>query len=127
MGNTWTLESLIEEADEKYGSCSITFGNEKTELRNPIRINEKERQRVIEVLKSIQVEKEAAEVAEKAGEDYESTLDTFAALTEILTLVGDTKTPKLLTKVGSDLAVLMALFNKYQVDVGLGEAPTSSE
>jgi len=123
MGDTWTLESLIEEANAKFGSCSVSFGNEKTELRNPIRIPEKARERVFEILDEIQADADAT----KADDSHKSTLDQAAVFAEFLTLVGDAKTPKLLAKIGDDLAVVMALFDKYQKDVGLGEASASSE
>lgn len=134
MSKIFTLENYQKKADETYGSFTLEFGKgAQTTLRNPLRVDEKSRERVFELVDELQAKPVEGEDGKWQEVGAEETLSADELkrmeplITEFLTLVGDANTPKLLDVVKGDLAVLMNIFQDYFVEVGLGEASSSPD
>lgn len=135
MGQIFTLDSYREAAEEKYGSFEIQISKTvSTHLYNPLRIDEKKRNRVFEIIEELEPEKKEAQDGkwqEVGGDDDGMSMKDVAKmhplLVEFILLVGDDNTQKLIDQVGHDITILLAIFQDYFKAVGLGEASTSEE
>lgn len=110
--STFSLDSIRESAEQKYGSTKIEFGEgEVVELTNPLRLSKEDRQ----TLSKIQ------ERMEEEGSDEGE------VMAEAILLVAAKRPPaqKLLSLVGDDLGVLASIFEKYTGDSQVGEASAS--
>lgn len=138
MGKVFSLESYREEAEKQYGSYTLRLDEETvTVLRNPLRMNDQDQERVFELLTSIAPEEKKSEEGDEqwneVGADDPETEDLAVediakmkrVIMEVLELVGDSKTSILLDVVREDFAILMSVFQDYMKEVGLGEASSS--
>lgn len=114
--NIFTLDAIREAADKRFGSMTIEFDGKTTVLSSPLRISEDKRNKVFDIVDEISSNSEGEDsdvsVARTLGPQFR----------EFLTLVGDRNTPALIKLLGEDLGALVALFEQYQEQVGLGEA-----
>jgi len=134
----FTLASYREKANETYGAFTIDLGDGvSTELRNPMRISEQAQERAFEIMAELKDQKTPEEPEEgkwtEVGADSDDEIDfeqlkrMRPIMLEFLSLVGDKNTPLLLDAIRDDLAVLMAVFQDYFAEVGLGEASSSPD
>jgi hypothetical protein len=111
---TFTLDSIREAAEKKYGSTDIPFGEGKVvRLLNPLRLEKEKRK----ALMSIQ------DRLEEEGEE----VDQEDVLADAIRLVADDKkmADALLKEIGDDLAVLAEIFSTYTGEAQVGEASAS--
>lgn len=116
--NVFTLESIHEAANQRFGSMTVEFEGKTTVLASPLRIAEAKRNQVFDIIDEIQ----AASEGDEEASDAVAARNLGPQFRQFLTLVGDKNTPALLKALGDDLGLLVALFEKYQAEVGLGEA-----
>lgn len=102
----FTLDDIRAAADAKYAPVVI----EDVELRNVLRLGQKDREKVSNLQDSLG--------------DAESESEMISSIKEILTIVASSKTKAsaLLDEVGDDLAILVTLFETYSKGSQLGES-----
>jgi hypothetical protein len=116
----FSLDTYEKDADKEYASYQIRV-NEDTivTLKNPLRIREDNRTRLFELL------------PELAFEDETPTTEDVKRITplmlEVLQLVGDENVGLLVDRISGDLSVIMAIFQDYFREIGLGEASLSED
>lgn len=118
MGNIFSLDDYKKQADKEYKSYQIRVkGDKLVTLNNPLRISEKNRERLFEIipqLSSGEGKTEAKDLARLAP-----------LLIEVLELVGDENVGELIADVRDDLPLTFAIFQAYFEEIGLGEASHS--
>jgi hypothetical protein len=109
----YTLDDIREAAERKFGSTDITVNGEVVKLVNPIRLPKDKRSALL--AKQAELDVPEAEAAE---------LDQDAILTDCIRLVceSDHQANVLLAALGDDLAMKVALFEKYTGEQEAGEA-----
>ncbi len=137
MSKIFTLDYYQQKADEKYGTFDIQLSKTvSVKLYNPLRISEEKRERVFQIVSELDTSKKQKDAKdgewnEVGGDDDTMSIEDVAhmqpLLVEFIQLVGDENAPKLIDKVGHDLAVLMDIFQDYFAEVGLGEASSSED
>jgi hypothetical protein len=108
----FTLDSIREAAEAKYGSTDIDLGDDFiVKLVNPLRLAKSDRASLM------------AKQAELEAEDA----DQEGLLAECIMLVAENPTAgeKLLEAIGDDLALMVQIFKTYSEGSELGEASAS--
>lgn len=110
--SNFSLDSIRDAAEAKYGSIDIVFGEHTAVLLNPLRLSKAKRTELV----NLQTEMEAE------GSDQEE------CLTKGLRLVCATEgqADRLLDAIGGDLAVLAEVFDTYGKGTQAGEASASA-
>lgn len=114
MSKKFTLDAIREATEAKYGSTVIEFsedGNDKVELRNPLRLTKVER-------------KELGKLQDALSSDD---ADQAKGIGDIITLAASNKgdAKAFLAAVGEDLAVLAEVLRAWTEDAQVGEASGS--
>lgn len=124
MGNVFSLDSFREEAEKEFAPLKIALsdGTEVT-LRNLVRLGKKNREKVLELLKKLQPEKD------EDGEDKGTTLDELDELVEaieqILVIIGGDNGKKLVKDLDGDISVSMRVIEAWMESTQPGEANSS--
>ncbi|AKY03326.1 tail assembly chaperone [Streptomyces phage Aaronocolus] len=105
---SYSLDSIREAAEAKYGSTDIDLGNGVVRLLNPLRLPKTKR----DELASLQ------DKLEQDGVDQETVLSDAI----VLVAESESKGKALLKAVGGDLAVLAEIFETYGKGTQVGEA-----
>lgn len=108
---TLTLDSIREAADRKYGGITIDLGDEKVELRNPLRLSKGDRERLSKL--------------EKSADEDADPLDYFREMYEVLAGKEGAKT--LLKALGEDITLHMEVLSNLNTGVEAGEASPSQD
>ncbi len=116
--NVVDLGKFQDAAEDLYESYQIRVDGEIVKLYNPIRIAPEARDRVFELAKEFEFEKNH----EFAADDLKR---IHPAILEILELVGDDNVFKLTERIRNDLVVAINVFTDYFQTVNLGEASSS--
>ncbi len=116
----FSLDTYEKDADKEYASYQIRVNEDIiVTLKNPLRIREDNRTRLFELL------------PELAFEDETPTTEDVKRITplmlEVLQLVGDENVGLLVDRISGDLSVIMAIFQDYFREIGLGEASLSED
>lgn len=113
---TFSLEQLKETVERNFAPVIIEAeGRDSFKLVNLLRLPEKKRERVMELLESLDSD-DSSEVA--------SSVDNI--LTEVITIItAEDRGKELIKLVGSDTATLTTLMNVYQEGSELGELDKS--
>lgn len=128
---TFSLDSIREAADAKYGSLDIPLSDKDGDvvrLLNPLRMSEQQRAELQIIQNKLN---DAAEKDEDGDEDAPASEDAIKEQTELinelLLCVAENKQAgqKLLDALGGDLAMTMIAFEKYTEGTQLGEASAS--
>jgi len=112
MSNVFTLESLNDELNNKYGPFVFQAGKQKFELPPLLRLPDVERDRAIEILKS------AEAVQEK--NDLDEVKEMLKELLRVV--VRDGKGDALIEAVNNDLLSIQILIEKWTEKTQPGEA-----
>lgn len=112
MSNVFTLDSLNDELEAKYGPFVFQAGKTKFELPPLLRLPKTERDRAIEILKS------AEEVQE--GNDLEKVTDMLKELLRVV--VRDGKGDALVDALDGDLLRIQIIIEKWTQKTQPGEA-----
>lgn len=118
MSNVFTLDSIVEAADKKYGNVEIAFGKgDSVSLINALRLSKESRTALIKL---------QSEMQEAEGDE---SVDQAELLADGIKIVAADKdaAERLLDLVGSDLAVLAEIFNRYTEGTQAGEASASRD
>ncbi len=106
--STFSLDDIRAAADKKYASVKITFGNEVLEMLNPLRLPEDRRNKLIALQEELDSDKgDQGRLLEEAVRLVASDLKVAVAF---------------LDEIDGDLAVLAAVFEKYNTGAEAGEA-----
>jgi NACalpha-BTF3-like transcription factor len=116
---TFTLDSIREAAEKKYGSTDIEIPEGTVRLLNPLRLSKEKRKALMSIQDRLDTE-------EKEGEEKEE-VDQEEILADAIRLVAeDAKlAEKLLKAVGDDMAMLAEIFSTYTGEAQVGEASAS--
>lgn len=139
MTKTFTLTDYKEAADKQYGCYEIKLDEKRTaRLLNPMRLGEDRQNRVFEIMDEITKTDEDEEGENKQAQwqevgadvkeenfDAEQLAKLRPLLLELVEVVGDAHADALVEVLREDFAVLMAVFQDYISEVGLGEAASS--
>lgn len=123
MSRIFTLDSMREEADKKFGApvtITVSDGSE-VRLRNILRLNKAARDAVQKGLEQIQDHNDKPE-------DDQDTGDAFAlgdAVFAILEVAAGADAKKLLKELDGDIAVGLEVLNAWLEDSQVGEASSS--
>lgn len=123
MSKIFTLDSMREEADKKFGApvtITVSDGSE-VHLRNILRLNKSSRDSVQKCLEQIQTHSDKPE-------DDQDTGDAFAlgdAVFAILEIAAGPDAKKLLKELDGDIAVALEVLNAWLEDSQVGEASSS--
>lgn len=112
MSNVFTLESLNDELNTKYGPFVFQAGKQKFELPPLLRLPDAERDRAIDILKS------AEEV--QAKNDLDEVKEMLKELLRVV--VRDGKGDALIEAVSDDLLSIQILIEKWTEKTQPGEA-----
>ena len=116
--NVVDLGKFLDAAEDLYESYQIRVEGEIVKLYNPIRIAPEARERVFELAKAFDFEKDH----DFTPEDLKR---IHPAVLEIIELVGDDNVFKLTESIRNDLVVALNVFTDYFQTVNLGEASSS--
>lgn len=142
MSNVFTLESLREAAEKKFGGVKIELDETRTiRLRNLFQLSKDEKSEIlnkIDEMETIREEAEAAEDYEKrsaAGEleDGEEKPETredaveemFAIMRQIIKIAADSHGAALVRELAHDDTVSATLFEEWMKSAQVGEAEHS--
>jgi hypothetical protein len=117
---TFTLDSIRDAAEKKYGSTDIDLGDDNiVRLLNPLRLPKEKRKALMSIQDRLDTE-------EKEGEEKEE-VDQEAVLADAIRLVAEDskQAEKLLKVVGDDMAMLAEIFSTYTGEAQVGEASAS--
>lgn len=123
MTNTFTLEAMRAEMDQKYAPVVLELGGDDVVvLQNVLRIKPGARKQALALIKQIQ---SLTESKDEDAEMSEEDIDTINELQEqILCLAADN--PGLLKEaVGGDPMIVMEIFNRWMESTQAGEASSS--
>lgn len=112
MSNVFTLESLRDELETKYGSFIFQAGKQKFELPPLLRLPETEREQAFNLIRSSEEVQESGDLKEMQG--------LFEDLIRVLTRDG--KGDALLDLVEHDLLSMQVLIQKWTEKTQPGEA-----
>ncbi|CAM4098555.1 phage tail assembly protein [Nocardia ninae] len=117
MAALFTLDSLREEIENEFAPVTIPLrdGSEVV-LRNLLRLDKKDRDKVQAHLKSMQID------AEDEDADLEPVL---ASMREVIKLAAETGGVKLLREIGDDELLLQRVFQRWMEATSPGEASNS--
>ncbi|WP_372407204.1 phage tail assembly protein [Streptomyces luteireticuli] len=109
---SYTLDDIRAAADARYGSTDIAVGDDVVRLLNPLRLTRAKR----DALSALQ---------DRLGADD---ADQEELLSEAIRLVAENSeaADQLLNAVGTDLAVLAEIFERYGAGTQVGEASASA-
>lgn len=127
MSNVYTLDSLRADLDNEFAPLKLEVDGQELVLQNVLRLPKKKREKVFELLKSVEQLKSVGEDGEAEGLGMEEA-DTFADLaTQIVTLVGDNAVlaRKLATAMGEEIALALKIFELWMDATQSGEAERS--
>lgn len=113
--SNFTLDDIRAAAEKKYGQLVIEFGNEKVELRNPLRLSKDERKTLVKI------QNEMDEAENDEGFDQEEAMKNII----ILVAKEETSAKHLIAEIGDDLTVLAQIFASYGEATQAGEASGS--
>ena len=120
MTNVFTLDALREEVEKEFAPVKIVVsdGSEVT-LRNLLRLNKRDRDRVLEKLKVLEsIEKSESE---EEGSDIDRLVETAV---EIVTLVADDG-KKLAKELDGDISLVLKVLEVWMESTQPGEAEPS--
>ena len=122
MSNVFTLDSLREEVEKESAPVKIGLkdGTEVV-LQNLLRLGKTDRNKAIELISGL-------EGLDKIGEDtssLESVDEMITVVHELLVLVAKSGGKKLVTELGEDLGLTMAVVTKWMETTQPGEADSS--
>lgn len=122
MSNTFTLDSLREEADKEFAPLKVALSDgTEAVLGNVLRLGKTAREDVSAALKLV----DELQASEEDGEDKFAKVTQLAdAIEQILQLVSP-KGAQLVTEIDGDLGVLITVLNKWLGDTEAGEASNS--
>lgn len=112
MSNVFTLESLNDELEAKYGPFVFQAGKTKYELPPLLRLPQAERDRAIDILKS------AEEIQEQ--NDLDATTDMLKELLQVV--VRDGKGDALIEALDGDILKMQIIIEKWTQKTQPGEA-----
>ena len=117
---TFTLDSIRDAAEAKYGSMDIPVGDVLVRLLNPLRLTKEKRSALIAAQKDLEVQEKSEGV---------ENVDQAVVFQNILRLVAenDFQAEALVTELGDDLAVLASVFEMYSEGTQAGEASASQD
>ncbi|WP_378733651.1 phage tail assembly protein [Nocardia brasiliensis] len=117
MANIFTLASLREEIENEFAPVAIPLADgTSVVLRNLLRLDKKDRDKVQVHLKSMKVE------AEDDDADLEPVL---TSMREVIKLAAETGGVKLLREIGDDELLLQRVFQRWMEATQPGEASNS--
>ena len=124
MGNVFSLDSFREEAEKEFAPLKIALsdGTEVT-LRNLVRLGKKNREKVLELLKKLQPEKD--EEGEDKGTTLEELDELVEAIEQILVIIGGDNGKKLVKDLDGDISVSMRVIEAWMESTQPGEANSS--
>lgn len=112
MSNVYTLDSIREAAEKKYGSFDIDLGNgEIVKLLNPLRISKENRKKLNGLQDRLDEESDNQE--ELLAESLRLVAENRSAVDGLLAIIGD------------DLTILAEIFEQYTAATQTGEASAS--
>lgn len=119
MSNAFTLDSLREEIEKEFAPAKVGLkdGSEVV-LRNLLRLDGKERDKVIGLLEGVKGAQD--EDLESAG--AERIDEILSVVQEILKTVAETKGTQLVKELGEDLILTMKVLERWMGDTQPGEA-----
>ena len=122
MSNVFTLDSLRGEVEKEFAPVKIGLkdGTEVV-LQNLLRLGKTDRNKAIELISGL-------EGLDKIGEDtssLESVDEMITVVHELLVLVAKSGGKKLVTELGEDLGLTMAVVTKWMETTQPGEADSS--
>lgn len=115
----FTLDSIREAAEAKYGSTDIPFAEGKVvRLLNPLRLEKSKRRALMSIQDRLDSDK-----------DEDKDVDQEEVLIDAIHLVADDDqmATDFLAEIGNDLAVLAEVFSIYTKESQAGEASASQE
>lgn len=114
----FSLANYRQKADEEFGTFDIGVDEDTVvQLKNPLRVDAKNQERLFEIVDELKFEGEEATSKDVAR--------MTPLMIEIMTLVGDENVSMLTDQIKDDTALIMAIFQDYFKAVGLGEASSS--
>lgn len=121
MANTFTLDSLREEADKKFAPFKIPLSDgTQVTLRNFLRLSQKTRESVLEGINSLNADNDDEDTASL------DSIDRMAGTAaRIIETVADANGKKLTKEIDGDIALLMQVINAWMEATQLGEADSS--
>lgn len=121
MTNTFTLDSLREEADKKFAPFKIPLSDgTQVTLRNFLRLSQKTREAVLEGINSLNADNDDEDTASL------DSIDRMAGTAaRIIETVADANGKKLTKEIDGDIALLMQVINAWMEATQLGEADSS--
>lgn len=121
MTNTFTLDSLREEADKKFAPFKIPLSDgTQVTLRNFLRLSQKTRESVLEGINSLNADNDDEDTASL------DSIDRMAGTAaRIIETVADANGKKLTKEIDGDIALLMQVINAWMEATQLGEADSS--
>jgi hypothetical protein len=113
------LSNYESEADKEYKSYKVRLDADTVvTLRNPFLISEEKRNKIFDLVASIQTDKKE----ETTSEDVKN---VTSIMLQMLELVGDHNVQKLIDRIDGNLPVIKNIFEDYMETVQLGEASSS--
>lgn len=115
---TFTLDSIREAAEKKYGSTDIEMPEGVCRLLNPLRLPKEKRKALMSIQDRLDTEGK--------DEDAEE-VDQEEVLADAIRLVAEEpeQAERLLAAVGDDMAMLAEIFSTYTGEAQVGEASAS--
>lgn len=121
MSNTITLDDLDAAVENQFAPLRFNSGSEEFVLRNVVRLSAKERETVLEALRTVE---ELRDVQPDAGQvDVERVVSALETILKNIT--ADGKGARLLKALGGDLTRCQVLFMKWVEVTQAGEAQGS--
>lgn len=124
MSDVFTLDTLREQLEEKYGSFKVGLSDgDVAEFQNAMRLPKAKRVGLMKAMKDLEVAEDGEELDEEAQLEAQE-----AAVKKVIELaVKDGKGKKVIKEVGDDLVFLIELINQWQEQTQLGEASNSAD
>lgn len=116
----FSLDTYEQNADKDYTAYQIRVNADTVvTLKNPLRIKDDNRTKLFDLLPQLSFESE-----DPTADDVKR---IAPLMLEVLELVGDENVGLLIERISGDLSVIMAIFQDYFKEIGLGEASPSED